>query len=158
MGDTGSLVIGTVMSVILIKFNEFNIDQSLPYSIASAPVVSFAFLIYPMADALRVFTIRILQLKSPFTADKNHLHHRLLAMGYSHKRATYTIIVLNLLFIIPVLAFQTLGPARLLGFIVFTGSFLFLIPAYIIRKRHLIDNNDPYQKLLLPDLLDRFKK
>ncbi len=33
MGDTGSLVIGTVMSVIFIKFNEFNIDQSLPYSI-----------------------------------------------------------------------------------------------------------------------------
>jgi hypothetical protein len=146
------------MSVIVIQFNEFNLDQRLPYAVASAPVVTFGILIYPLADALRVFVIRIMHSKSPFTADKNHLHHRLLAMGYSHKRATYTIIAINFLFIIPVLVFQTLGTVRLFGFIAFTGSFLFMIPAYIIQKRQLIDKNDPYQKLFLPKLLDRFKK
>ena len=152
MGDTGSLVIGTVMSVILIKFNEFNIDQSLPYSIASAPVVSFVILIYPLADAFRVFIIRIMQSKSPFAADKNHLHHRLLTLGFSHKRATYSIILINILLIIPVLAFNTVGAGRLAGFIVLTSTSLFMIPAYIIRKKHLIDKDDPYQKLLLPGL------
>ncbi len=67
MGDTGSLVLGTIISVIVIKFNEFNIDQSSPYSIGSAPAVSFAILMYPLFDTLRVFVIRILNKRSPFS-------------------------------------------------------------------------------------------
>lgn len=158
MGDTGSLILGTIMSVIVIRFNEFNIDQSLPYAIASAPIVSFGILIYPLADTLRVFIIRALQVKSPFTADKNHLHHRLLTLGYSHRKATYTIVVVNTLLIFSVLALNDIGMARLMGFITITGSCLFMVPAIIIRKRQLINKDDPHQKLLLPGPMYNFLK
>lgn len=150
MGDTGSLVLGTMMAVIVIRFNEFNIDTAQPFAIASAPAVSIGILIYPLADTLRVFIIRILQLKSPFTADKNHLHHRLLTLGYSHKKATYTIIVTNILFIIPVIVMDQIGVAALMGYIALTASILFMLPAWFIQKRNLIKKNDPHQQLLLP--------
>jgi len=150
MGDTGSLVLGTLMSIIVIRFNEFNIDQTQPFAIASAPAVSFGILIYPLADTIRVFIIRLLQFKSPFTADKNHLHHRLLTLGFSHKRATYTIIGINILFIIPVFALQHFGIISLMGFIIIVGGILFMTPAYFIHIRHLIKKNDPHQQLLMP--------
>ena len=149
MGDTGSLVLGTIMAIIVIQFNEFNIDLTQPYALASAPAVSFGILIYPLADTLRVFIIRALQFKSPFTADKNHLHHRLLTLGFSHKKATYTIMLMNFIFIIPVIALHEIGVFWLMGFILLFSSILFMIPAYFIQKRDLIKKNDPHQQLLL---------
>ena len=150
MGDTGSLVLGTIMAVIVIKFNELNIDQTQPFAIASAPAVSFGILIYPLADTIRVFIIRLLQSKSPFEADKNHLHHRLLTLGFSHKSATYTIMGMNTLFIIPVFAFHHIGIIGLMGFNIAVSGLLFMIPAYFIQKRNLIEINDPQQQLLIP--------
>jgi len=150
MGDTGSLVLGTLMAVIVIRFNEFNIDQTQPFAIASAPAVSFGILIYPLVDTIRVFIIRLLQFKSPFSADKNHLHHRLLTLGFSHKKATYTIITINTLFLIPVFALQHFGIVSLMGFIIIAGSILFMTPAYFIQRRNLIKKNDPHQQLLIP--------
>jgi len=152
MGDTGSLVLGTLMAIIVIRFNEFNIDQTQPFAIASAPAVSFGILIYPLVDTIRVFIIRLLQFKSPFTADKNHLHHRLLTLGFSHKRATYTIISFNILFIIPVFALQHIGIIPLMGFIIITSCVLFMTPAFFIHKKHLIKKNDPHQQLLMPGM------
>jgi len=150
MGDTGSLILGTIMSVIVIQFNEFNIDQTLPFAIASAPAVSFGILIYPLIDTLRVFTIRLLQFKSPFVADKNHLHHRLLTLGFSHRKATYTIIALNFIFILLVFALRNLRIIQVMGFIFVFGGFLFMMPAYYIQKRKLIKKRDHQQQLLFP--------
>jgi len=158
MGDTGSLVLGTIMSVIVIRFNEFNIDQTQAFAVPYAPAISFAILIYPLADTLRVFTIRILQFKSPFTADKNHLHHRLLTLGFSHQKATYTIIVMNLLFILSVFSLQHQGIFKLSGFIVVMGSFLFILPAYFIRRGKLIKENDRHQQLLFPGSFNQILK
>ena len=150
MGDTGSLVLGTIMSIIVIRFNEFNIDQTQPFALASAPAISFGILIYPLVDTIRVFIIRALQFKSPFVADKNHLHHRLLTLGFSHKKATYTIVFTNILFILCIVSLKHLGMVKLMGFIIVTSGLLFMIPAYFIHKRKLINKNDPHQQLLIP--------
>jgi UDP-N-acetylmuramyl pentapeptide phosphotransferase/UDP-N-acetylglucosamine-1-phosphate transferase len=155
MGDTGSLVLGTIMSVIVIKFNEFNIDQSAAWSISSAPAVSFAILIYPLFDTMRVFTIRILNKRSPFTPDKNHLHHRLLAIGFSHKQATYIIISSSILVMIPVLMMQRIGIVQLMIFNLLLCSFLFTIPAIVIQKKKLIRKDDPHQQILFPSSSSR---
>jgi len=150
MGDTGSLVLGTVLSIIVIKFIELNIDQTAHFAIASAPAVSFAILIYPLMDTLRVFTIRILHKKSPFSADKNHTHHRLLALGFSHKKATYTIIAINIAFVVPVFALQNIGIVWLMVFNILLSILLFTVSAVLIQKRQLIKEGDPYQQILFP--------
>ena len=158
MGDTGSLVLGTILSVIVIKFNELNIDQTAPYSIASAPAVSFAILIYPLVDTIRVFIIRTIQKKSPFSPDKNHLHHRLLALGFSHKQATYTIIFTNAAFVIPVFLLQKMGIAWLMIFNIILCSSLFCVPAIFIQKLQLIKEKDPHQQILFPKRKNRMLK
>lgn len=95
MGDTGSLVVGLIISTLVIKFNEFNIVKTIPYAIGSAPAVSFAIIIVPLIDTLRVMGIRILQKRSPFSADKNHVHHRLLKLTNSHLNVTLIIVTAN---------------------------------------------------------------
>ncbi len=155
MGDTGSLILGTLMAVIVIKFNEFNIDQTARYSISSSPAVSFAILIYPLIDTLRVFMIRIINKRSPFLPDKNHIHHRLLLMGFSHKQATFTIIAVNILFIIPVFLLQNIGIVRLMIFNILVFSLLLMIPEIIIQRRNLIKDDDPYQQILFPKVSNK---
>ena len=67
-------------------------------------------LIYPLTDTLRAFTLRILKRKSPFSADRIHLHHRLLDKGYTHLYASLIILILSLLILIAnLLWFNFLG-------------------------------------------------
>jgi UDP-N-acetylmuramyl pentapeptide phosphotransferase/UDP-N-acetylglucosamine-1-phosphate transferase len=148
MGDNGSLVLGTIISLLVIQFNEFNIDTKGPHAILSAPAVSFGILCYPLMDTLRVFAIRIIQKKSPFVADKNHTHHRLLVLGMSHKRASYLIITINALFTLSVIYFQYLGIMWLMLFNTVTGGILLLIPSYLVASRKLIKEDDPYQEII----------
>lgn len=100
MGDTGSLILGLLISVLTIHFNELNIDTQTAYYLENAPAISFAILMFPLFDTLRVFILRVKNGKSPFSPDKRHLHHLLLNIGFNHLQATLTLIIANLLFII----------------------------------------------------------
>ena len=135
MGDTGSLIIGLVISALVVKFNEFNINASASYAIEASPAESFALIIVPLIDTLRVMTIRIYQKKSPFSADNNHIHHRLLALVPSHLKVTIIIVSVNILII--ALAYflnQTSINVNFQFLIVFfTGIFFSFIPSYILK-------------------------
>jgi len=150
MGDTGSLLIGTIISILVIQFNEFNIDQTQVYAVTSAPAISFGILSYPLMDIIRVISIRIVHLRGPFRADKNHFHHRLLTLGLSHRQATYSIIGFNVIFILAVFYLQHFGIFRLMVYIALACFILVMIPAYFIKKYRLIKKNDPVQHLLIP--------
>jgi UDP-GlcNAc:undecaprenyl-phosphate/decaprenyl-phosphate GlcNAc-1-phosphate transferase len=107
MGDSGSLTIGVVLYVLAVKMIEFPVDQ-LPEAMrgVSKPVLAMAILSYPLIDTLRVFVLRTLKGKSPFSADKNHIHHKLLSLGMSHKQVTlvlylYSIGIVVLTFFMP---------------------------------------------------------
>ena len=106
MGDSGSLVLGTLIAVLTIKFNEINIASISPYRIVNVPMVSICILVIPMFDTLRVFTIRIMQGKSPFTADKNHLHHMFLSLGFNHKQTTGIMLTISVTYIFAGLLLQ----------------------------------------------------
>ncbi len=135
MGDTGSLILGVVLTVLMIRFLEMNIENAAVYTIESAPAVAFGLLIVPLYDTLRVFGIRILSRKSPFSPDKNHVHHKMLELGYSHKQATFRILLINVFFIGFNYLLQNIGEFQLLVFNLVFGTFFSLIPAYILFKR-----------------------
>jgi hypothetical protein len=63
-------------------------------------MVSICVLVLPMFDTIRVFTIRIINKKSPFSPDKNHLHHMFLTLGYNHKQATGILLLINVVYIV----------------------------------------------------------
>lgn len=100
MGDSGSLIIGMFIYVLSAELIEFPADRLDNFWVnVSNPVFAIAALIYPLTDTLRVFIIRAIKGQSPFSADRNHLHHRLIDCGYSH---TKTVIIIYLFTIITV--------------------------------------------------------
>jgi UDP-N-acetylmuramyl pentapeptide phosphotransferase/UDP-N-acetylglucosamine-1-phosphate transferase len=135
MGDTGSLIIGLLLAVMAIKFNQINIQAHPAHKLYSSPAVSFGILIVPLFDTLRVFMLRILKGKSPFKADKNHVHHRLLRLGFTHLGASTRIILINISFIIFVFAFDTIGILDLMVIILAAATVLSYIPMFILRRR-----------------------
>jgi UDP-GlcNAc:undecaprenyl-phosphate GlcNAc-1-phosphate transferase len=100
MGDTGSLFLGFTISVIIIKAYYIINTVHSTYTFASVSSYSvFGLAIIPVFDLARVFIIRIMQRKSPFRGDRNHIHHVLLdKLKMSHKQATIVIVCINLLF------------------------------------------------------------
>jgi UDP-N-acetylmuramyl pentapeptide phosphotransferase/UDP-N-acetylglucosamine-1-phosphate transferase len=99
MGDSGSLMIGLVNAILVIKFINVANLPLVAVKIDSVVAVAFAILIVPLLDTLRVFGIRIFNGKSPFTPDRNHVHHLLLDNGLNHRAVTFTCVAINIGFI-----------------------------------------------------------
>ena len=130
MGDSGTLSMGLMMAFFAIKIANLPIDPEGKIS----PVFALVVLSYPIIDTLRVFTKRILSGKSPFTPDRNHIHHLMLDLGYSHGKSTRLIIFFTFLL--------TLTGFLLRGFpnasFIIMGSLIVIvssIPGWILKYR-----------------------
>jgi UDP-N-acetylmuramyl pentapeptide phosphotransferase/UDP-N-acetylglucosamine-1-phosphate transferase len=147
MGDTGSLIIGLVISALVVKFNEFNIDKTVQFAIKAAPSVSFAIVIVPLVDTLRVMTIRISKKVSPFLADNNHIHHRLLELIPNHLKVTLIIVTTNILIIAIALFLNELAFNINLQFLIvlLCGIFFSYIPSIILRIKTSQSLKNPNQ-------------
>ncbi len=99
MGDTGSLLLGTINAILVIKFINVANTADVPFVIESSPAVGFTILMVPLLDTLRVFGIRILHRRPPFSPDRNHIHHLLLDRGFSHRAITLTLVTINFIMI-----------------------------------------------------------
>jgi UDP-N-acetylmuramyl pentapeptide phosphotransferase/UDP-N-acetylglucosamine-1-phosphate transferase len=136
MGDTGSLIIGVIMIVLVIKFDQFNKNLQSSYSINASLAVSIGILILPVIDTIRVFFIRISQKRSPFAPDMNHIHHRLLDLGNSHLKSSLLIGFFNILMIVVTISLhKVLNINNLLISILTLGLILAYIPSFIINRR-----------------------
>ncbi len=145
MGDTGSLLLGFLLAVVAIKFAEFNKPENQPflkYSMNSAPAVVMGILIVPVVDTLRIFVYRISKGKSPFTADKNHIHHRMLTLGFTHIQTSLIIGGVNIFFVLLSFFLRNIGVVKLSVLILTLGLALSFVPALFIyrKKKKLIKN------------------
>lgn len=102
MGDTGSLLIGLVSAILIIEFidQDYYLDDQHPYKIEAIPAVAVGIMILPLFDTLRVFVTRIIRGQSPLRPDRRHIHHLLIDFGFSHMRATATLVFVNIIFIV----------------------------------------------------------
>lgn len=114
MGDSGSLMIGLVNAILVIKFINVASDPTVAVPMASAVALGFSILIIPLLDTLRVFAIRIFNGRSPFTPDKNHIHHLLLSYGLGHSSVTLVCVVLNIGFVVMAYMSRGMGSTYLL--------------------------------------------
>ncbi len=99
MGDTGSLITGIVISILVIQFNELSLTATTFIKMAATPMVSFAVIIIPLVDTIRVFAIRVINKKSPFSADRNHIHHGLLELWNHHLKVTASLLFVSVFMI-----------------------------------------------------------
>jgi UDP-GlcNAc:undecaprenyl-phosphate/decaprenyl-phosphate GlcNAc-1-phosphate transferase len=131
MGDTGSLIVGMLMGVMAFRLIELN-AVSTALSFQSPTIFALSLLIIPLCDLLRVFIVRILKRKSPFNPDRNHIHHKLLAMGFGHRNICRFLCIAQLGIIIVSMSLYGLDIHIHLFFIM--GLTFLLIPTARILK------------------------
>ena len=139
IGDGGTLVIGTMMSMFVINIvnsdslaGEFAKDNLglIPFTIAVLSI--------PVFDTLRVMSMRILRGCSPFNPDKTHLHHMFIELGFSHTGTTVSILTLNFIIVTAWYVSYICGASiDLQLYIVATLSFLVTFVFYAFAKKQI---------------------
>ncbi len=94
MGDTGSLTVGMILCFLSMEVSTGS-GEGLR---ANPMVVAFSPLMIPCFDVLRVFWHRVRNHKPPFLPDKNHIHHKLLALGLGHRQVMMSILAVSIVF------------------------------------------------------------
>ena len=131
MGDTGSLVLGFVVSVLCIKLIQLNNGKPLQI-LGHAPIFALSIVAIPVFDTVRVFSLRIWRGQSPFDADKNHIHHILTNNGWGHRFTTRLICGVHALILLTGYFLKEIP--QLLGFCVLTIMML-LVVVFFSRLR-----------------------
>jgi len=157
MGDTGSLIIGFIISVLTLKFLALKPEsyEGLPFLLENAPLIAISILIVPLFDTARVFTIRIANKKGPFSPDRNHVHHVLIDFwGLSHKQASFIIGCFNIMFVI---LFVILGSkAKNLGMVIMLVSVVIFLGYIFFRYNYNFTTLK--QKILLKRKIDSIRR
>ena len=101
VGDSGSLFLGFWIAYFLvIRVNAFDYDGYYSFFYTKSEnlaVLSVAFINIPVLDTIRVMFVRILKRKSPFAADRNHIHHIFIDKGFTHVKTTILLCMINFL-------------------------------------------------------------
>lgn len=101
MGDSGSLLLGYLLTAFVFHFCEINAYHEVPEALHmnAAPAVAICVLTVPIFDTIRVSLTRLKQHRSPFLPDKNHIHHLLLRTGLNHIQTTCVLLTASVVFI-----------------------------------------------------------
>lgn len=146
MGDTGSLIIGLIFAVFFIRYNEQALNAGERMSNFS-PVLSLSALSLPVFDMFRLFVLRILKGKSPFSADTGHIHHTLLKLGYSHLKSTLVLSVSMVGILTIMFWLRDLNNNLLLVILITLLSILFFAPKFLHEYKK--SRNSKFKKLEL---------
>ncbi|MEI6406452.1 MAG: MraY family glycosyltransferase [Actinomycetes bacterium] len=143
MGDSGAMFLGLLLSSAAITLT----GQTDANSITAAGTGSSALPLLPLLLPFAVLAIPFLDLgmaivrrlragRSPFTADKEHLHHRILGLGSTHKQTTVILYLWTAMFAVPtvVAAFEPLWVSVLVGLVFMTLSLFLMARSW--RRRH----------------------
>ena len=132
MGDSGSLTIGVVISVLAISMIEQDTSH-LPPMVREipTPILAMSILVYPLIDTLRIFIVRAIKGQSPFSADKNHIHHRLIKVGLNHRKTVILLYTFNILIVAVASFVGSYGPT--IGLIV-----TMIVPIALIQIPFLV--------------------
>lgn len=144
LGDAGSMFLGLVLMWCCIEFTQG--AEAL-----IAPTTALWFMAYPLMDTVSIMIRRLLKGRSPFSPDRDHLHHILLHAGLSVRKSLVLIVFMNLVF----------GAIGLVGHYfdiqhsyMFIG-FLLLFSAYFYVMLHAWRFMKLIRKYLVPHLRDQ---
>ncbi|MFL2601835.1 MAG: MraY family glycosyltransferase [Flavobacteriaceae bacterium] len=95
LGDTGALLLGSIIAFFVFYILD-NDTYVITDDLISRPLMIILLIIYPLTDTLRASIIRMYKGRSPFVADRVHLHHRLIDKGMSHWGASLSILIMSI--------------------------------------------------------------
>ena len=135
MGDTGSLLLGFLLSIMSVRFLNIQKPHGLFIEIQTPLALVLAVFIIPLFDTLRIIIVRIVQGHSPFRPDRQHIHYRMVDLNLSHRMVTGILTGLNFVMIILVVALQDLGELILIGLLVLMTLILSTIPTLVSKRK-----------------------
>lgn len=136
MGDTGSLIVGYLLSIFAVEFLSLNVGYLHdPSAYFNAPIIVMVLLIVPIFDTLRVFIVRIVKGGSPFIADRNHMHHILIDNGLNHFWASFSLWMVTILNTALFFIFHG-NITNTASLYIYIGMFMvYMLFAYYLKKR-----------------------
>lgn len=146
MGDTGAMLVGFVLSILAIHFIELNkaiITIEPQFWIHASPSVAIGVMAIPIFDMLRVFGLRVVKKKSPFSADRTHLHHLLMDLGFSHRQLVSILFFWNLVVIVMCFILREAKSSYLLGLLILMVFVPSIVLLMVRNRRVKLDQNKP---------------
>ena len=135
MGDSGSLTLGYLRGFLCIKYAMNNTAVMSHHKFDF--IIAFTLLLVPMFDVVRVFMMRIYHKRSPFSADKTHIHHKFMSAGCTQHKALVAILLLAV-FYVAANHFMLMAMSNTVVFIIDVLIYIGVNLAlnYIIMRKH----------------------
>lgn len=139
MGDTGSLTLGFSLAFLSITITQKE-DSLIP------PMAPLIVLALPIVDTVTVMIRRTMMRKSPFYADKNHIHHILLRMGFSQQTTVIIILSISALFSLLAIASVILQIEEHYLFMLFLLFFFTYFLSSLLYQEHFLTGTGDMEK------------
>ena len=137
IGDAGSLFLGFWIAYFLVKLINLTPGEGFYKFFTKSdniPVLVVAIINLPVLDTLRVMLVRVLKRKSPFSADRNHIHHIFIDKGYTHVKTSLLLCMINFLNLAVIFLLEPLFNSFELT-LVYIGINLFWVSVFELIKR-----------------------
>ena len=134
LGDSGSLVMGVILGYLALDFLSINNAPEQLLFGGNKIIILMSVFSYPLVDTLRVFMVRISRKRSPFAADKNHIHHHLLRLGLSHRKATLLVLVYSCFITCISLTLTELSINVAFVVLLLASVFIICLPSFLIKN------------------------
>ncbi len=128
MGDAGSLTVGYMLGFLAV----YSTQQP---NATISPMIPVLILGLPVLDTVWVMSRRVLQRVGPFTADRSHMHHKFLDLGFEHRFTVIIIYSLMLFWISLALLFRTAPEPLLLFSLLGSAALFYLCLRYMLRHQ-----------------------
>jgi UDP-N-acetylmuramyl pentapeptide phosphotransferase/UDP-N-acetylglucosamine-1-phosphate transferase len=147
IGDAGSLMMGMIMTIFVMHILDHGSRVSVNFTNMGVVAFVLSVLSVPVFDTLRVMTGRIVRGVSPFHADRSHLHHLFIEMGFSHIGTSVAVISIDFFTILCWLASYQLGASPTVQLLVVIGLGLLNTSVFYYVVRRLKHDSMPYRML-----------
>ncbi|PLX86896.1 MAG: hypothetical protein C0614_03420 [Desulfuromonas sp.] len=134
MGDTGAMVVGYVLAFLAVFMTQRP-------TAAISPMVPVVVLGLPLLDTVWVMMRRLLRGGSPFTADRTHVHHKFLDLGFDHRPTVIIIYGISLFWAVCALLLRGLAEYQLLVFYLVTAVSCYLALRLLLTRHTAMVTN-----------------
>lgn len=137
MGDTGAMVIGMFLGVLVIHFMNTNFDlpETHPMKFSASIATAACFIIIPLSDTPRIIILRLLRGRSPFSPDKSHIHHAIMRLGRTHAQTAIILGSVNIFFVLIAWIFRGASDRWMLPGVVLFAVLLSVILDRLIKRK-----------------------
>ena len=135
MGDTGSLVVGMILSVLAINVIRYGLVTETIHLPNKGPLLAIVILALPLFDSLRVFVARIIKGKHPLYPGREHIHHALLDLEIGHTHTSLILCAFAIILIVFSYLLLELNVNKSIALLAVISFSLLLIPFYILKDK-----------------------